>query len=118
MPEVTIYHNPHCHASQSAVAIAAELGVPCEIVLYMKQRPDRETLEGIADRLEDPLADLVRKDSVFRKLGLDAADYVEREPVIELLLQRPALLQRPVVVRGDRAIVGRPKERIRELLSA
>jgi arsenate reductase len=118
MPEVTIYHNPHCHASQNAVAIAAELGVPCEVVLYMKQRPDRETLEGIADRLEDPLADLVRKDSVFRKLGLDPADYVEREPVIELLLQRPALLQRPVVVRGDRAIVGRPKERIRELLSA
>ncbi|MDX6572977.1 MAG: hypothetical protein QOC86_2133 [Gaiellales bacterium] len=117
MPEVTIYHNPNCHASQNAVAIAAELGVPCEIVLYMKQRPDRETLEGIADRLEDPLADLVRKDSVFRKLGLDPAAYVEREPVIELLLQRPALLQRPVVVRGDRAIVGRPKERIRELLS-
>ncbi len=83
----------------------------------MKQRPDRATLEGIADRLEDPVADLVRKDSVFRKLGLDAADYVEREAVIDLLVQRPALLQRPVVVRGGRAIVGRPKERIRELLS-
>jgi arsenate reductase (glutaredoxin) len=118
MSDVTIYHNPHCHASQNAVAIAAELGVACEVVLYMKQRPDRETLEGIADRLEDPVADLVRKDSVFRKLGLDADDYTEREPVIELLLQRPALLQRPIVVRGDRAIVGRPKERIRELLSA
>ena len=117
MSDVTIYHNPHCHASQNALTIADELGVPYDVVLYMKQRPDRATLEGIVDRLEDPVADLVRKDSVFKKLGLDAGDYVEREPVIKLLVQRPALLQRPIVVRGDRAIVGRPKERIRELLS-
>ena len=86
-------------------------------MLYLKQRPDRATLEAIADRLEDPLADLVRKDSVFKKLGLDPADYVEREPVLELLERRPALLQRPVVVRGERAIIGRPKERIRDLLA-
>jgi arsenate reductase len=117
MPDVTIYHNPHCHASLNALTIADELGVAYDVVLYMKERPDRATLEGIADRLEDPVADLVRKDSVFKKLGLDAGDYVEREPVIELLVRRPALLQRPIVVRGERAIVGRPKERIRELLS-
>jgi len=117
MPDVTIYHNPHCHASQNALAIADELGVAYDVVLYMKERPDRATLEGIVERLEDPVADLVRKDSVFKKLGLDAADYVEREPVIELLVRRPALLQRPIVVRGERAIVGRPKERVRELLS-
>jgi arsenate reductase (glutaredoxin) len=117
MSDVTIYHNPHCHASRNAIAIADELGVAYDVVLYLKQRPDRATLEGIVDRLEDPVADLVRKDSVFAKLGLDAADYVERGPVIDLLEKRPGLLQRPVVVRGERAIVGRPKERIRELLA-
>jgi arsenate reductase len=117
MPEVTIYHNPHCHASQNAITIADELGVDYDVILYLKERPGRETLEGIADRLEDPVADLVRKDSLFKKLGLDPAAFVEREPVIELLVQRPALLQRPIVVRGERAIVGRPKERIRELLT-
>ena len=79
MPDVTIYHNPHCHASRNAITIADELGVDYEVVLYMKERPDRATLAAIADRLEDPVADLVRKDSVFRKLGLDAADYIERE---------------------------------------
>jgi arsenate reductase len=117
MPDVTIYHNPHCHASRNALTIADELGVAYDVVLYMKQRPDRATLERIVAGLEDPVADLVRKDSVFKKLGLDAADYVEREPVIALLERRPALLQRPVVVRGERAIVGRPKERIRALLA-
>jgi arsenate reductase len=117
MSDVTIYHNPHCHASQNALTIADELGVAYDVILYLKERPDRATLEAIADRLEDPVADLVRKDSLFKKLGLDAADYVDRDPVVELLVQRPALLQRPVVVRGERAIVGRPKERIRELLA-
>ena len=100
------------------MAIAEALGVEFDVVLYLKERPDRAVLEGIVGRLEDPVADLVRKDSVFAKLGLDAADYVEAGPVIELLVRKPALLQRPIVVAGDRAIVGRPKERIRELLSA
>ena len=117
MSDVTIYHNPHCHASQNAIAIADELGVAYDVILYLKQRPDRATLEGIADRLEDPVADLVRKDSLFKKLGLDPADYVERDPSSSCSRSAPALLQRPVVVRGDRAIVGRPKERIRELLA-
>ena len=59
----------------------------------------------------------MRKDSQFAKLGLDAADYVEPEPVIELLVAKPRLLQRPIVVLGDRAIVGRPKDRVRAFLS-
>ena len=86
-------------------------------MLYLKERPTKEILEDIVARLEDPVADLVRKDSQFKKLGLDEADYVEAGPVIELLVAKPRLLQRPIVVRGDKAIVGRPKDRIRTLLS-
>lgn len=67
--------------------------------------------------LEDPVADLVRKDSRFQKLGLDPADYTEADAVVELLAREPALLQRPVVVKGGKAIIGRPKERVRALLS-
>ena len=99
------------------MAIAEELGVEFDVVEYMKERPDRATLEAIVAKLEDPVADLVRKDSLFTKLGLDEAGYREAEPVIELLLKRPALMQRPIVVAGHRAIVGRPKERIRRLLA-
>jgi len=86
-------------------------------VLYLKDKPTRETLQRIVSVLEDPVADLVRKDSQFRKLGLEEADYVEAGPVIDLLVAKPRLLQRPIVVRGDKAIVGRPKDRIRALLS-
>ena len=89
-----------------------------ELVLYMKTPPDRATLQWLASILEDPVEDLVRKDSNFRKLGLVAGDYVGNPvAVVELLERRKALLQRPVVVRGDRAIVGRPKARVAEFLA-
>ena len=84
----------------------------------MKDPPDRKTLQTIVNGLEDPVEDLVRKDSVFKKLGLKSEDYVGKpEAVIDLLVEKKALLQRPVVVRGPKAIVGRPKSRIQELLS-
>lgn len=76
----------------------------------------RAQIETIVDRLEDPVGDLVRKDSVFAKLGLRAEDYTSRDAVVELLVQQPKLLQRPVVLKGKTAIIGRPKERVRTLL--
>jgi arsenate reductase (glutaredoxin) len=114
---VTIYHNPHCPSSVHAVRIAEELGVAAEVIVYQKTPPDRETLLWIAEHLEDPACDLVRKDSLFKKLGLDAGDYVTPEAVADLLASRKMLLQRPVVIRGETAIIGRPKERISHLLS-
>lgn len=100
------------------MAVAEEAGVEAEVVLYMKTPPDREALEYLVSILEDPVEDLVRKDSQFKKLGLNADDYVGNpEAVVELLSQRKALMQRPVVMRGERAIVGRPKDRIAALLA-
>ncbi len=100
------------------MAVAEELGVEHDVVLYMKEPPDRAALERIVRGLEDPVEDLVRKDSQFKKLGLDPDDYVDNpDAVIDLLVERKALLQRPIVVKGRKAIIGRPKDRIREFLS-
>lgn len=100
------------------MAVAEDLGVDADVVLYMKTPPDRAELERIVGLLEDPVEDLVRKDSQFKKLELNADDYVGNpEAVIDLLVDRKALLQRPVVVTAEKAIIGRPKERIRELLA-
>ena len=91
------------------MAVATEAGADFEVVLYMSERPDRDTLQGIVERLEDPVEKLVRKDSQFAKLGLDPDDYVDNpEAVVEVLLRYPRLMQRPVLVRGGRAIIGRP----------
>ncbi len=100
------------------MAVAEDLGVEHDVVLYMKTPPDREALTAIVAGLEDPVEDLVRKDSQFKKLELNPDDYVGNpEAVIDLLTERKALLQRPVVVKGDKAIIGRPKGRIAEFLS-
>ena len=94
------------------------MNVEHDVVKYMKERPDRPTLEHLVSILEDPVEDLVRKDSQFKKLELKPDDYVDNPTaVVDLLVERPALMQRPVVVRGDRAIIGRPKDRIADLLA-
>lgn len=100
------------------MAVAEELGVDHEVVLYIKTPPDRVALEKIVAALEDPVEDLVRKDSKFKKLELNTDDFVgNAEAVIEILLKHKQLLQRPVIVKGKKAIIGRPKARIAEFLS-
>ncbi len=99
------------------MAVAEELGVDHEVVLYIKNPPGKEDLEKIVAALEDPVEDLVRKDSKFKKLGLDPEDYVgDAEAVIDILFKHKQLLQRPILVKGKRAIIGRPKARIAEFL--
>lgn len=99
------------------MAVAEDLGVEADVVHYMKEPLDRAALEKLVKILVDPVEDLVRKDSKFKKLELNADDYVGNpEAVIDLLEQHKALLQRPIVVKGKKAIIGRPKDRIAELL--
>jgi len=98
------------------VRIAEELGIDAEIVRYQKNPPDRATLQAIIAKLEDPVTDLVRRDAQFTKLGLTDADVATAEQVIDVLLAHKMLLQRPIVVTDERAIIGRPKERVRLLL--
>ena len=92
-------------------------------MLYMKEPPDQMLLQRIAEGIDGPVEDLVRKDSQFRKLELEPDDYVgDADAVVELLARRKALLQRPLLVRGDLTIgpltacVGRPKDRLYEFL--
>ena len=96
--------------------IAEELGVDAEVVLYLKTPPDADTLRSIIAKLDDPVTDLVRRDSMWTKLGLTEADAATTDQVVALLVKHKQLLQRPVVVTAKKAIIGRPKERVRELL--
>jgi arsenate reductase (glutaredoxin) len=99
------------------VRIAEELGVDADVVLYLKNPPDAATLRGIIAVLEDPPTDLVRRDSMWTKLGLTDADAETPDQIVALLVKHKQLLQRPVVVTSTKAIVGRPKDRVRDLLS-
>jgi arsenate reductase (glutaredoxin) len=93
-------------------------GVEFDIVEYLKTPLHRTTLERVLAMLDTPPADLVRKDRRFEELGLKATDYVTVAAVVELLLQHPELMQRPIVVKGGKAVIARPPERLLPLLGA
>jgi arsenate reductase len=98
------------------VALLRERGVEFDVIEYLKKPPTREALEEILAMLEGPAADLVRKDKRFDELGLKAEDYVDKRKIVALLLEHPELMQRPIVIRGNRAIIGRPPEKLTALL--
>jgi arsenate reductase len=116
MDGLLVYHNPACSKSRGALEILHDRGVDADVVEYLKAPPDRAALERILDAIPDPPSALVRDDKRFAELGLDRADYEAREAVIGLLLEHPELMERPVVFRGERAVIARPSEKVLELL--
>ena len=97
--------------------IAEDLGVDFETINYIHNPPDADEIRGIIAKLEDPATDLVRRDSKFKKLELTDADVATDDQIVEILVKHKQLLQRPVVVTDQVAIIGRPKGRVSELLS-
>ena len=116
--EILVYHNPRCSKSRGALEILGERGVDADVVEYLQAPPDRAALERIVDAIPDAPAALVRHDARFKELGLDAGAYETRDAVVALLLEHPELMERPVVFRGDRAVIARPSEKVLELLDA
>ena len=116
MADVEIFHNPSCSKSRSALELLQKEGIEPEVTQYLRDAPDRATLTRIVKLLDVDPAELVRKDKRFKDLGLDAADFTTPKAVVDLLHQHPELMERPVVIRGDRAVIGRPPEKVLDLL--
>ena len=96
--------------------ILRERGVEFDVIEYLKHLPSREDLERFLELLPNPPEELVRKDKHFKELGLNADDYTTVESVVEVLLAHPRLMQRPVIIRGQRAVLARPSDKVIELL--
>ena len=93
-----------------------ERDVEFDVVQYLKQPLDRAALEALLAILDNDPSDLVRRDKNFSDLGLTSEDAASAEQVTELLVAHPRLMQRPVVVRGERAVIARPPKTVLELL--
>lgn len=117
METITIFHNPVCGKSRGALEILQQRGLDPVIVEYLKTPADRDVLGRILDRLPGAPAELVRKDKRFKELGLDPEAYETRDAVIALLLEHPELMERPVVIRGSRAVIARPSEKVLDLFA-
>jgi arsenate reductase len=99
------------------VSIAEQLGADIDIVIYRKDPPDEATLREIIAKLEDPATDLVRRDSLFKKLELTDSDVETVEQIVDVILNNKMIMQRPLLVTADKANIGRPKDRVRDLLA-
>ena len=115
MSDYTIYHNPRCSKSRATLALLEERGVSPQIRLYLQDPPDAAELKGLLKKLGMPAAQLVRRgESEYRESGL-GPDASENE-ILAAMAAHPKLIERPIVVRGRRAVLGRPPENVLALV--
>jgi len=113
---IRIYHNPECSKSRAALALLEENDVKPEIIYYLETPPSAEELRSLLAKLGLSLSDILRRsEEDFDELGLDD-ETLSQEIVLDLLQKHPHLLQRPIVVKGDKAIIARPPEDVLGLI--
>ena len=108
---VTIYHNPRCSKSRDALALLKENGIEPVVVEYLKQPPDKATLKVIVDKLGVKPEQIVRKGEDTFKQNF-AGKVLTDDAWLDALVTNPILIERPIVVSGTRAIIGRPPENV------
>ena len=115
MAEVEIWHNPRCSKSRGARQLLQERGVDFREVRYLDDAPSRAEIERVLGLLgaSDPRALMRTGEPLYRELGLADAD---RGALLDAMAAHPRLIERPVVIRGDRAVIGRPPENVLDLL--
>ena len=115
--QFVIYHNPRCSKSRQTLALLQEHGVEPEQVLYLENPPDAETLKRLLKALGISARALLRKgEEQYKTFGLSDKSLSEGQ-LIDAIAAYPRLMERPVVVKGDRAVLGRPPENVLSLLS-
>lgn len=114
MSDWVIYHNPRCGKSRTTLEILEEHDIEPQIVLYLQDPPDQSILTDLLRKLGLRPRDLLRKgEKLLREIELDQED---DQAVVRAMVQHPSLIERPIVVHGDRAILGRPPNRVLELI--
>lgn len=114
--EVIIYHNPRCSKSRATLNLLRENGIEPRIIEYLETPPDKQEMERILALLGLQPRELMRRQEPdYRDAALDDPG-LTRDTLILAMLQRPKLIERPIVVAGDRAAIGRPPEKVLEIL--
>lgn len=112
---VRIYHNPRCSKSRQTLALLRDNGIEPEIVEYLKCSPAEAEIRDVLAKLDLSAVDLVRKgEKIFKELGLSRES--SEEALIAAMASHPILIERPIVVKGDKAALGRPPEAVLTIL--
>lgn len=113
---LTIYHNPRCSKSRETLKLIEEQGIEPQIVRYLETPPDAQTLEELLSLLGLEPRELMRhKEPEYKELGLDDAA-LSRDALIAAMVAHPRLIERPIVVKDGKAVLGRPPTRVLDLL--
>lgn len=113
---LTIYHNPRCSKSRSALQLLKDRGIEPKVVEYLKATPTAEELEELLKLLDLEPRELMRKNEpIYKDAGLDDPK-LSREDLIKALVEHPILIERPIVVANGKAVIGRPPEKVLDLL--
>jgi len=116
MPKTTIYHNPRCSKSRRTLQLLEEHGIEPHVVTYLETPPDADTIRGIVNKLGISAHDLLRRNEApYKDLDL-ASKQDDDDALIAAMIANPVLMERPIVVRGARARIGRPPEGVLEIL--
>ena len=114
--DVTIYFNPKCSKCRLSIELLEKEGQHAEVVEYLNTPPDASTLESILDMLGMEPRDLMRKhEKEYTEAGLDNPD-LSREQLINAMIEYPRLIERPILIKNGKAIIGRPPEKILDIL--
>ena len=116
MSEVIIYHNPRCSKSRQTLALLEEQGVQPQVRKYLEDAPSADELKVVLNQLGIGARDLLRKkEAEFKENGLDDNSLTD-DQIIKVMTEVPKLIERPIVIKGDQARIGRPPESVLEIL--
>lgn len=112
---IKIYHNPRCRKSREGLAILEKSGKEFEIVKYLDDIPTEKELSVIIDKLNIKPIELVRKNEKIWKENFKGKELSEKD-IVKAMLENPKLIERPIVINNDKAVIGRPSEKIKEII--
>ena len=111
---ISIYHNPRCSKSRQALALLEEKGINPEIILYLEDKPTKEELKDVLQKLGVSADQLLRKNEADYKAHMKGI--TDEDELIELMRAYPKVIERPIIIKGDKAVIGRPPEALLDLL--
>ena len=118
MSKVLIYHNPRWGKSRESVQILNDLGMDYEIIYYLNMPPSADELLSLANKMGVKARDFIRtKEAVFREL--DLKPHLDDDTfMFQKMSENPKLIERPIIVKGERAVLGRPPNKVEDLLNS
>lgn len=117
MKKITIWHNPRCSKSRDALKIVDENNIDKEVVKYLEETPNKKELETILQMLDITPRELMRtKETIYKELNLK--DITDNTKLIEAMVKHPKLIERPILIKGDKAIIGRPTSIVSEFVNS